>query len=110
MPAAGHYKPGGRANNLLPAKLNRPAYGKEYYYKKGTPLKPNSMRTITTKRPPALPKQTKQWKPKSMKPRTLKTQGNLPEPELFTKVVNGETKYYRKRYIPKKIKRPAPPK
>lgn len=40
------------------------------------------------------------WEPKTMKPVKM-ANDEIPEPELFTKVVNGEVKYFRKRYIPK---------
>jgi hypothetical protein len=69
--------------------------------------------TREVKRP--IPKKKKKsaqshWEPKSVTSKTLKNKGDIPEPELFTKVVNGETKYYRKRYIPKKKERTAPKK
>ena len=63
----------------------------------------NVSRPISTKRRPTSKSNSvvSHWEPKSMKPKILPKE-DVPEPELFTKVVDGEVKYFRKRYIPKK--------
>ena len=94
----------------------KPNYGQEYYYKKATGIRPASLRTIPLKNRHVTDKGKKpkkssrnsrksnaqRWKPKAVNDTaTVMNQEEIPEPEIFSMVVDGEVKYYRKRYIPK---------